>query len=34
MERALRIPALSPGWKGSLQALLDAPTAGVPATWD
>jgi ferredoxin-NADP reductase len=28
LERALRIPALSPGWKGSLQALLDAPTAG------
>ena len=23
LERSLRIPALSPGWKGSLQALLD-----------
>ena len=23
LVRALRIPALSPGWKGSLQALLD-----------
>ena len=23
LARALRIPALSPGWKGSLQALLD-----------
>lgn len=31
LQRALRIPALSPGWKGSLQALVeqaDAPTSG------
>jgi ferredoxin-NADP reductase/MOSC domain-containing protein YiiM len=27
LERALRIPALSSGWKGSLQSLLTAPTA-------
>jgi MOSC domain-containing protein YiiM/ferredoxin-NADP reductase/ferredoxin len=25
LERALRIPALSPGWRGSFQALLDRP---------
>jgi ferredoxin-NADP reductase/MOSC domain-containing protein YiiM len=32
LERALRIPALSPGWNSSLQALLeqDASTAGNP----
>jgi ferredoxin-NADP reductase/MOSC domain-containing protein YiiM len=28
LERSLRIPALSQGWKGSLQALLDQSTAG------
>jgi ferredoxin-NADP reductase/MOSC domain-containing protein YiiM len=28
LERALRIPALSAGWKGSLQNLLTAPTSG------
>jgi len=28
IERSLRIPALSPGWKGSLQALLDQDGAG------
>lgn len=28
LERALRIPALSPGWKGSLQSLCDAAEAG------
>ena len=31
LKRALRIPALSPGWKGSLQALLDQ-ESGAPAT--
>jgi ferredoxin-NADP reductase/MOSC domain-containing protein YiiM len=32
LERSLRIPALSPGWKGSLQAILDqeAPEWGNP----
>ncbi|WP_371785888.1 MOSC domain-containing protein [Streptosporangium subroseum] len=29
LSRALRVPALSPGWKGSLQALLDQ-DGGVP----
>ncbi len=29
LERALRIKALSPGWKSSLQALLEQSTAGV-----
>jgi ferredoxin-NADP reductase/MOSC domain-containing protein YiiM/ferredoxin len=28
LRRALRIPALSPGWRASLQALLDAELAG------
>jgi ferredoxin-NADP reductase/ferredoxin len=28
LERALRIPALSAGWKGSLQAILDQEAAG------
>jgi ferredoxin-NADP reductase/MOSC domain-containing protein YiiM len=28
LERALRIPALSPGWKGSLQALIGQAAAG------
>jgi ferredoxin-NADP reductase/ferredoxin len=28
LERALRIPALSPGWKGSLQALIEQESAG------
>lgn len=28
LKRAVRIPALSPGWKSSLQALLDAETSG------
>ena len=31
LERALRIPALSAGWKGSLQALVDQETAGAGA---
>jgi ferredoxin-NADP reductase/MOSC domain-containing protein YiiM len=30
LERALRIPALSPGWKGSLQALIDQEVGGTP----
>jgi ferredoxin-NADP reductase/MOSC domain-containing protein YiiM len=28
IERALRIPALSPGWQASFQAILDAPATG------
>jgi ferredoxin-NADP reductase/MOSC domain-containing protein YiiM len=28
LERSLRIPALSPGWKGSLQALIDQEVTG------
>ena len=28
LERALRIPALSPGWRGSFEALLDNQTSG------
>ena len=28
LQRALRIPALSPGWRASFQALLDGPTGG------
>src|SRR5262249_36545217 len=32
LEHALQIPALSPGWKSSLQALLDQETAGKSAT--
>lgn len=32
MERSLRIPALSPGWKSSLQALIDQETGGAPGT--
>ncbi len=28
LQRALRIPALSPGWQASFQALLDAPPGG------
>lgn len=28
LERALRIPALSPGWQGSLRSLLDDPSSG------
>jgi ferredoxin-NADP reductase/MOSC domain-containing protein YiiM/ferredoxin len=31
LRRALRIPALSPGWRASLQALLDEGLAGSPA---
>ena len=33
LERALRIPALSPGWRGSFQAMLDreASSSGAPA---
>jgi len=31
LSRALRIPALSPGWKGSLQALAAQETAGGPS---
>jgi ferredoxin-NADP reductase/MOSC domain-containing protein YiiM len=30
LERSLRIPALSPGWKNSLQALLDQEAGGTP----
>jgi len=30
LERALRIPALSEGWKGSFRELLDATTSGLP----
>jgi ferredoxin-NADP reductase/MOSC domain-containing protein YiiM len=43
LQRALRIPALSPGWRGSFQALLDGdggqgnpglvPSAGPPPAW-
>lgn len=29
LERSLRIPALSPGWKASLQALIDQEASGV-----
>ncbi|WP_250038326.1 MOSC and FAD-binding oxidoreductase domain-containing protein [Paractinoplanes maris] len=28
IERALRIPALSPGWQGSFRAILDQPASG------
>ena len=31
LERALRIDALSPGWRGSFQALLQSSTTGMPA---
>ena len=35
LRRALRIPALSPGWQASFQALLDGePTAATPAWRD
>src|SRR4051812_41341963 len=30
LQRALRIPALSPGWQGSLRALLDEQARGAP----
>jgi ferredoxin-NADP reductase/ferredoxin len=30
LHRALRIPALSPGWQGSLRALLDEQVGGAP----
>jgi ferredoxin-NADP reductase/MOSC domain-containing protein YiiM/ferredoxin len=30
LERSLRIPALSPGWKSSLQALIDQGASGSP----
>jgi ferredoxin-NADP reductase/MOSC domain-containing protein YiiM/ferredoxin len=30
LERSLRIPALSPGWKGSLQALIDHENSQTP----
>lgn len=36
LERALRVPALSEGWKGSLRALLEqgeAPAASLPPAW-
>ena len=33
LERSLRIPALSAGWKGSFQALLDQGTAVAPPAW-
>src|SRR5262249_44641288 len=32
LERALRIPALSPGWRASLQALLDRERSGAAVT--
>jgi ferredoxin-NADP reductase/MOSC domain-containing protein YiiM len=32
LDRALRIPALSEGWKGSFQAILQEETRGTPAT--
>jgi ferredoxin-NADP reductase/MOSC domain-containing protein YiiM len=32
LERALRIPALSPGWRTSFQAMLRQETSGGPAT--
>lgn len=32
LDRALRIPALSEGWKGSFQAILQEETKGTPAT--
>ena len=32
LERALRIPALSPGWRSSLQALLQNESSGSPMT--
>jgi ferredoxin-NADP reductase/MOSC domain-containing protein YiiM/ferredoxin len=32
LERSLRIPALSPGWKTSLQALADQEARGAPGT--
>src|SRR3954451_19983563 len=32
LTRALRIPALSPGWQTSFRALLDAPDSGGPST--
>ena len=32
--RALRVPALSPGWQGSFRALLDeGPAAATPGSW-
>ena len=32
LERALRIPSLSPGWRGSFQALLQQESSGGPVT--
>jgi ferredoxin-NADP reductase/MOSC domain-containing protein YiiM/ferredoxin len=32
LERALRIPALSPGWRGSFQVMLQQETSGGPVT--
>jgi len=32
LERALRIPALSPGWKGSFRAMLSEPSGVSPAS--
>jgi ferredoxin-NADP reductase/MOSC domain-containing protein YiiM len=32
LERALRVPALSPGWRDSLQALLQQQSSGDPVT--
>jgi ferredoxin-NADP reductase/MOSC domain-containing protein YiiM len=32
LERSLRIPALSPGWKGSLRALIDQEVSGASGT--
>src|SRR3954454_13745202 len=33
LERALRVPALSEGWKGSFRDLLAAPAAPPPPAW-
>jgi ferredoxin-NADP reductase/MOSC domain-containing protein YiiM len=32
LERALRIPALSPGWRGSFRAMLEQETSGGPTS--
>jgi ferredoxin-NADP reductase/MOSC domain-containing protein YiiM len=32
LQRALRIPALSPGWQGSFRALLREPSGGAPVS--
>lgn len=33
LERALRIPALSPGWQGSFRSMLDQSVASPPPAW-